>query len=454
VDRVIASLERAAAAAARDYRFIVLSDHGQSQGATFRDRYGSTLEELLRGLMGGEARVTAATGRTEAFGPVNALLTELIQRPGVAGRVSGRALRSGTADGAVQLERMVTGRSGVGVTPAAAPQEGPAMVVCASGNLAHVYVTDEPGRMTAEQLAARYPDLLPGLAAHPGIGFVMVRSETRGTLVLGPAGIRHLADDRIDGEDPLGPFGPAAADHLRRLDTFPDVGDLVVNSVYDPDLGEVAAFEELVGSHGGLGGPQNRPFLLHPSELAADAGPFVGAPAVHRQLRRWVERLGIAAEDHDEDIVVAAVARPRGVGLVAAYMALSGLVVLLGGLATMALAGWGRPGELPGELGRAPAMVGFVLAATGLFALATALGLWRRQRWARLATLAVQGLAVLQVIFALASDGIRGVVAYGLLPAAIALVVFYYLTRPHVAAAFEHPAGRAPVAGRVRGRES
>ena len=42
--------------------------------------------------------------------------------------------------------------------------------------------------------------------------------------------------------------------------------DLLLISQYDPELGEVAAFEELIGSHGGLGGPQTEPFILHPAE--------------------------------------------------------------------------------------------------------------------------------------------------------------------------------------------
>ena len=35
-------------------------------------------------------------------------------------------------------------------------------------------------------------------------------------------------------------------------------------SIYDPVKNEVAAFEELVGSHGGIGGEQSFPFISHP----------------------------------------------------------------------------------------------------------------------------------------------------------------------------------------------
>ena len=48
VDRQIGRIAAARPDAPRPYRLVVLSDHGQSQGATFKDRYGITLEELVR----------------------------------------------------------------------------------------------------------------------------------------------------------------------------------------------------------------------------------------------------------------------------------------------------------------------------------------------------------------------------------------------------------------------
>jgi hypothetical protein len=60
-------------------------------------------------------------------------------------------------------------------------------------------------------------------------------------------------------------------------------------SLYDPTFDEVAAFEELIGSHGGLGGVQTQPLLLHPTEWNLDE-ELVSAPAVYRQIRRWAER--------------------------------------------------------------------------------------------------------------------------------------------------------------------
>jgi hypothetical protein len=110
---------------------------------------------------------------------------------------------------------------------------------------------------------------------------------------MGRAGVHYLDQGRIVGEDPLAPFGPGAADDLRRLDAMPNVGDLVLNSSLDPSTDEVAAFEELVGSHGGLGGWQTEAFVLYPTDWPEPDGPIVGAPALHRQLTAWLEAAGL-----------------------------------------------------------------------------------------------------------------------------------------------------------------
>lgn len=99
----------------------------------------------------------------------------------------------------------------------------------------------------------------------------------------------------MEGEDPLAPFGPNAAAHLRRTDSFPHCPDVIVNSSYWAETDEVAAFEELVGSHGGMGGTQSHPFVLHPAELPWPEAPVVGAERVHRILRGWLGSLGHAA---------------------------------------------------------------------------------------------------------------------------------------------------------------
>jgi hypothetical protein len=120
----------------------------------------------------------------------------------------------------------------------------------------------------------------------------MAHSETEGPVVLGKSGTMALDTGQVQGENPLAVFGENAGRHLKELDGYSNVGDLVVNSCYDPETGEVAAFENLVGSHGGLGGTQNEPFLLYPARLEPGGGPpqMVGAPEVYKLIMGWLER--------------------------------------------------------------------------------------------------------------------------------------------------------------------
>jgi hypothetical protein len=97
-----------------------------------------------------------------------------------------------------------------------------------------------------------------------------------------------LADDTVEGEDPLADFDPTTADHLRRHDSFPHCPDLLVNSMYDKHTDEVAPFEEFMGSHGGLGGPQTKPFAVVPVEWSEPSAPIVGVEAMHEMLNDWL----------------------------------------------------------------------------------------------------------------------------------------------------------------------
>ncbi len=277
VDRQIGRIARAAEFAPRPYRFVVLSDHGQSQGATFLDRYGVSLDELVHSAAAAErAEVVAAAPPDEAAAFLGASLAEAAGGDGAMSKTVRLASRRRADDRADEAD-------GNGL---------PEISVMASGCLGLISFPRHPGRLTLERIEGLHPGLIGELAAHPGIGFVLVRSDSRGPLAIGAHGIHALDSGTVDGEDPLGPFGPHAAAHVRRTSGFPHCPDILVNSTYWEDTDEVAAFEELVGSHGGLGGSQSFPFLLQPVELEPPAEPLVGAEAVHRRLRLWLVQLG------------------------------------------------------------------------------------------------------------------------------------------------------------------
>ena len=259
LDEQFGRIARARRYAPRPYEIVILSDHGQTQGATFRQRNGYSLADLVsRSLSTGTAAAAATGDETDTM--------------------VGQALKEAT--GAAPDD---------GGQPATVPPEG--AVVLASGNLGLVYLMEEPRRMTLEEIDERHPRLIPALLEHPHIGFVLVRSSAVGAVARGARGAHSLADGRIEGEDPLARFSPNAPRHLLRTDGFLHAPDILVNSFYDPDLEEGCAFEELISFHGGLGGTQTRPFILHPVSLPAPDEPIVGAVAVHDLLMSWRQRL-------------------------------------------------------------------------------------------------------------------------------------------------------------------
>jgi hypothetical protein len=146
---------------------------------------------------------------------------------------------------------------------------------------------EERRRLTLEEMNERHPDLIPALRNHPHVGWLLVRSSEHGPVVLGGGGTRYLADGRVEGEDPLAAFSANAPQHLLRTDGFTHVADIMIGSFYDPFLESGCAFEELISFHGGIGGSQTRPFILHPDDLAVPAGEILGAAAVHEILVGW-----------------------------------------------------------------------------------------------------------------------------------------------------------------------
>jgi uncharacterized membrane protein YvlD (DUF360 family) len=257
LDQQFGRIDHARRYAPRPYELVVLSDHGQTQGATFKQRNGYGLDDLVQESLE-DGRVEEIAGGDEQHAMV------------------GHAIGEATGKPKKKSKNDVSGEH---------------VVVLGSGNLGLIYLMDERRRMTLEEIDERHPRLIPALRSHPHVGWILGRSEEHGALAIGGEGVRFLADGRVAGEDPLAPFSPTAGEHLLRTDSFPHVADLMVGSFYDPDLEEGCAFEELISFHGGLGGPQTQPFILFPVELPIPDGPIIGAETVHEILAGWRQLL-------------------------------------------------------------------------------------------------------------------------------------------------------------------
>jgi hypothetical protein len=274
LDQVLHVLEDMARQAPRRYHFVILSDHGQSQGVPFEELNGKSLGDVCGELT--KEGVVSLEENVESWGRVESVLDDLAGTGGIGEQAAARAATR--------------------VQTHSAPDEGSAtpgdLVVLGSGNLGLVY-SREPRRLVREEIDERWPKLIPGLATTPGIGFVAVQSRAHGHVAIGAQGSRRLEDGFVDGTDPLAPFGAHAGWALLRAMEMPSAPDIYVNSEVDTATLEISAFEGLVGAHGGLGGWQDRGVLLAPAHLLeSQATEIRGAEQLHAVLVSMLVQLG------------------------------------------------------------------------------------------------------------------------------------------------------------------
>jgi hypothetical protein len=264
--------------APRPYDVIMLSDHGQSFGPTFLQRYGVSLKEYIESLLPDEVVVSQIIGGDTGLGPLTAVGTEL---GNLQGSSVGNAMgRSAAKQGQKLIEkgtdtlRKEEGNAAVAPVNVVEPQ----VVAYGSGNLAQVYFDLLARKMTLNELNAAYPGMVDSLVSHEGIGMVCGYEDDGTPVCLGRGGKRNLHTGEVTGVDPLvmyAPADPKAHGHssietrvwqTRRVMDFPHAGDLMVVSTVYPD-GTVAALEELIGSHGGVGGEQTDAMMFHPGTM-------------------------------------------------------------------------------------------------------------------------------------------------------------------------------------------
>jgi putative membrane protein len=281
MDRYFDRIEKALEAAPRPYHIVVLSDHGQTLGYTMKNKFNVSLEELVDALIKGEGEVYEAQKTHETWDKLGALLSDSVQDKTRTAKFLDTLLKNKKEGDVVQ----------VGPKPEDVKARESKAVVVASGGAGLIYMPDSEVRLTQEEIQKAHPDLILGLQQHPGIGFVLVRSSEFGDMVIGKGGIYYLKDDKVEGVNPLTPYGPNAARHIKRESSFANCPDILVNTVYDPQTELMFCLENQVSHHGSLGGPQNHPFVLHPVSLSPGEEPIVTAEGLYKVLRGWRDQL-------------------------------------------------------------------------------------------------------------------------------------------------------------------
>jgi len=263
MDKQIKRLINATKYTPRDYQFVIQSDHGQTNGATFKQRHGESFEDFIKSLLPQDMTMFAKMSSnedhyTEAFVPFSKQIDELKNRT-------------------KEEEEQELSDSEV--------------IVLASGNLAMIYLTQWDHRLTYEELNELFPELISGILKNEYIGFLVVRSSEKGDLAIGKEGIYYIDSGEIEGKNPLEGFGDNIARHIKRNSSFKYSPDILVNSFYDAEKDEVCAFEELVGSHGGAGGSQSKPFILYPSSWDVSDEEIIGAENIYKLLKDNLKKL-------------------------------------------------------------------------------------------------------------------------------------------------------------------
>jgi uncharacterized membrane protein YvlD (DUF360 family) len=315
IDQQFSKLASAIEMSDRDYRIVILSDHGQSKGATFKQRYGITLANYVRRLLPDDLKLykseynidhfrdavipenkqirlirdTMGNIRDDLFEDMKSLkdIRDDLEKRKPAIIFENNKYMNIRSKYENSLDYITDYES---VEQSTKKAEDSELIVLGSGNMGLIYLTQWKQRLNYEEIVMLFPDLIPGLVKHQGIGFLLVNSISNGGMAIGENGIYYLESDNVVGENPLEGFGENAAMHLRRQNSFENMPDILVNSFYDSQSNEVCAFEELIGSHGGLGGDQSRPFIIYPSEWE-DPGELVGAASIYEFLKREIEDL-------------------------------------------------------------------------------------------------------------------------------------------------------------------
>ena len=275
LDAVVGTFMTMRPYAPRPYHIVLLSDHGQSQGATFKQLHdGVTLPDFVARLTHGQA-VSDVTHATESDSTAQ-LLKSSLQTNTRMGRHFAKRADEREAHDAEQVDH------------SAADAE---IVFTGSGNLGNIWLPHAYAkRPTRQQLDRDFPDLLPGLLDLEGVGLVIVRTGRTGFVCLGKNGSIRLDTAAVSGENPLVGYDWIDIKALLKLATIDHAPDIQVISSIDATSHATHAFEELVGNHGGIGGMQTHAFVLHPNSLhvPSESIPVRDSTELHTVLKTWI----------------------------------------------------------------------------------------------------------------------------------------------------------------------
>jgi hypothetical protein len=263
LDRVLGILTQTTKYTPRPYHVIIVSDHGQSQGPTYKQLNGGVGLEQLLGQVLASDKISAETDAVES-------------------KNSAREIPIGNRQVEPQSKSI--------------PAKDSLAIVTGSGNVGNIWFRQEKSRLNEEEINTKFPDLISKILSSSGVGFVVVNSTKDGPVCVGKNGRLILNSGAVHGKNPLTKYTGDWEKDIKRVALMNVAPDIQVVSDFNLQTNEVYAFEELVGSHGGLGGWQTNAMLLHPGELKVEKyltnGVIRDSVTIHKIFVDWMENAG------------------------------------------------------------------------------------------------------------------------------------------------------------------
>ncbi len=268
----------------RQYDLYILSDHGMTPSVSFQSVYGQTLREFIADRTGQEVHTHESREDTEGLAEtrVQFLLDEIRglearqHRPLPARllQVTRKRLEEELLAEILAADWDLSRRGDIAVLN--------------SGSLSHIYFDVTARQMDLSEVALIYPSLLTDLLQNGGI-YCIIGREGDKVIIASRVGTLWVQDGahRLEGQNPLETlaYPDWAANQLARMARFPHAGDVILLGAWDGE--RVICFEEQLASHGGLGGPQDWPFLAYP------AGEGIAARGIENSEEMYTRLLGI-----------------------------------------------------------------------------------------------------------------------------------------------------------------
>lgn len=282
LDTIIGILTKAAKLSQRPYHVVFVSDHGQSQGPTFKQlNGGSSLEQIVGDIMGTSA-IQSSTAPVEQESIARSLFAQQGSSKGVTGstaRQLGKQYKDKTAKAKHVSHQQVE------------------LVVTGSGNLGNIWLKSFKKKPDITQIDEKYPNLIKNLLEVKGIGMVILLDVNQQPICKTAKGSINLNTEEVEGINPLRGYSNIRIKELLNLAQNTNAPDIQVISAMNSSTGEVYAFEELVGNHGGIGGGQTEAILIHPTKLKIakrfyENDKLYDSTTIHKIFVDWLKQAG------------------------------------------------------------------------------------------------------------------------------------------------------------------